>query len=113
MKSLSQRVSLPLLILVGTTLIGPQTAEAARWRRYATRAYVNGPDDVPPPVVQTPGVRVYAPGVGVHVGPGVDVVAPGVEVHVGPGVNVAAPGVRVNVGSRYPSYHRGSYYLRW
>jgi hypothetical protein len=98
MKRLVKRISLPLLLLVGVTLIGPQTAEAAKWRRYARRAYVHQPYYVALPAVYAPPVRVYAPGVGVH---------------VGPGVHVHAPGVRVNVGSRYPSYHRGSYYFRW
>jgi len=94
MKRLLKQISLPLLLLAGLTLIGPQTAEAAKWRRHARRTYGHPAS-----------VRVYAPGVGVHVGPGVHVRAPGVRVHVGPGVDVLAPGVRVNVGPRYlPHY---------
>ncbi len=92
MKRLVIRVSLPLMLLVGLTLIGPRTAEAATWRRHARRSYVHPPIRVAPPA------RVFAPGVGVH---------------VGPGVHVRAPGVRVQVGPRYPSYHRGSFYFRW
>ena len=98
MKRLVKRISLPLLLLVGLTLIGPQTAEAARWRRYARRAYVHRPYYVAPPAVYAPPVRVYAPGVGVY---------------VGPGVHVRAPGVRVNVGSWYPSHYGGPYYYGW
>ncbi|MFV1969007.1 MAG: hypothetical protein ACC628_26605 [Pirellulaceae bacterium] len=94
MKRLAKRISLPLLLLLGLTLIGQQTAEAGRWRRRARRAYVRRPYYVAPPVVYAPGVRVYAPGV---------------DVQVGPGVHVRAPGVRVNVGSWYPSY----YYYGW
>ncbi len=97
MKRLVKRISLPLLLLAGLTLIGPQTAEAARWRRYAQRTYVRQPYYVAPAVVYAPPVRVYAPGVGVY---------------VGPGVRVRAPGVRVNVGPPYPLY-RGSYYFGW
>ncbi|NQT36558.1 MAG: hypothetical protein HQ581_03660 [Planctomycetes bacterium] len=92
MKRLVIQVSLPLMLLVGLTLIGPQPAEAAKWRRTARRSYVHPPIRVAPPV------RVFAPGVGVH---------------VGPGVHVRAPGVRVQVGPRYPSYYRGSFYSRW
>jgi hypothetical protein len=95
MKRFVKRISLPLLLLVGLTLIGPQTAEAGRWRRHARRAYVHRPYYVAPPAVYAPRVRVYAPGVGVH---------------VGPGVHVRAPGVRVNVGSWYPSHYGGPYY---
>ena len=84
MRKLVQWISLPLLLLVGLTLIGPQTAEAAKWRRYARGAYVHQPYYVAPPAVYVPRVRVYAPGVGVHVGPGVHVRAPGVGIHVGP-----------------------------
>jgi hypothetical protein len=98
MKRLVKRISLPLMLLVGVTLIGPQTAEAAKWRRYARRAYVHRPYYVAPPAVYAPPVRVYAPGVRVRVVPGVD---------------VHAPGVRVHVGSRYPSYYGGSYYFGW
>jgi hypothetical protein len=105
MKRIVKRISLPLMLLVGLTLIGPQTAEAAKWRRYARRAHVHQPYYVAPPAVYAPPVRVYAPPVRVY--------APGVSVHVGPGVHVHAPGVRVHVPSRYPSYHGGSYYLRW
>ena len=83
MKRLVKRFSLPLLFSVGLALIGPQTAEAARWHRYARRAYLHRPYYLAPPVVRAPRVRVYAPGVGVHVGPGVHVYAPGVGVHVG------------------------------
>ena len=88
MKQLLKRISLPLLLLVGLTLIGPQTAEAGRWRRY----YAG------PRAVYGPRVQVYAPGVGVH---------------VGPGVHVAAPGVRVNIGGWYPYDYGGSYYFGW
>lgn len=98
MKRLVKRISLPLVLLVGLTLIGPQTAEAAKWRRYARRAHVHHPIYVAPTTVYAPPVRVYAPGV---------------SVHVGPGVHVHAPGVRVHVPYRYPSYHGGSYYFRW
>jgi hypothetical protein len=98
MTRLVKRISLPLMLLVGLTLIGPRTAEAAKWRRYARRAYVHRPYYVAPPAVYAPPVRVYAPGV---------------SVHVGPGVHVYAPGVRVHVPSRYPSYRGGSYYFRW
>jgi len=97
MKRLVKRISLPLLLLVGLTLIGPQTAEAAKWRRYARHAYVHQPY-VAPPAVYAPRVRVYAPGVGVQ---------------VGPRVHVRTPGVRVNVGSWYSSYNRGPYYYGW
>ncbi len=107
MKRLVKRISLPLLFLVGLTLIGPQTAEAARWRRYARGPYVR----VAPPVVYSPRVRVYAPGVRVYA-PGVRVYAPGDGVDVGPGVNVDAPGVRVRVQSWYPSRYGRPYY-RW
>ena len=69
MKRLVKRFSLPLLFVVGLALIGPQTAEAARWRRHARHAYVHRPYYVAPPVIRAPRVRVYAPGVGVHVGP--------------------------------------------
>ena len=92
MGSLVKRLSLPLLLLVGLLLIGPQTAEAARWRRYTRPAYVHRPYYVAPPIVRAPRVRVYAPGVGVY---------------VGPGVHVHAPGVRVHVGSWYPYYYYG------
>ena len=112
MKRLVKRISLPLMLLVGITLIGPQTAEAAKWRRYARRAYVHRPYYVAPPAVYAPPVRVYAPPVRVYAPP-VRVYAPGVSVHVGPGVHVHAPGVRVHVPSRYPSYRGGSYYFRW
>ncbi len=103
MKRLLKRISLPLMLLVGLTLIGPQTVQAARWRRQVRRAYVHPPRYVAPPGVYAPPVRIYAPGVGVH---------------VGPGVHVRAPGVRVNVGSWYPSYYRrphyhGTYYYGW
>ena len=84
MKGFVKRFSLPLLFLVGLVLIGPQTAEAARWHRHARHAYVHRPYYAAPPVVRAPRVRVYAPGVRVHVGPGVHVHAPGVGVHVGP-----------------------------
>jgi len=97
MKRLVKRISLPLLLLAGLTLIGSQTAEAARWRRYALRPYVPQPYYVAPAAVYAPPVRVYEPGVGVY---------------VGPGVHVRAPGVRVSVGSPYPLY-RGSYYFGW
>ena len=99
MKRLVKRISLPLVLLVVLTLIGPQTAEAAKWRRYARRAHVHQPIYAAPTTVYAPPVRVHAPGV---------------SVHVGPGVHVHAPGVRVHVPSyRYPSYHGGSYYFRW
>ena len=98
MKRLVKRISLPLLLLAGLMLIGPQTAEAGRWRRHARRAYVHRHHYVAPPAAYAPRVRVYAPGVGVH---------------VGPGVHVRAPGVRVNVGPRYPSYYGRSYYYGW
>ena len=105
MTRLVKRISLPLMLLIGLTLIGPQTAEAAKWRRYARRARVHQSYYVAPSAVYAPPVRVYAPPVRVY--------APGVSVHVGPGVHVHAPGVRVHVPSRYPSYHGGSHYLRW
>jgi hypothetical protein len=98
MKRLVKRISLPLVLLIGLTLIGPQTAEAAKWRRYARRAHVHQPIYVAPTTVYAPPVRVYSPGV---------------SVHVGPGVHVRAPGVRVHVPYRYPSYHGSSYYFRW
>jgi hypothetical protein len=98
MKRLVQRISAPLLLLVGLTLIGPQTAEAANWRRHARRASVHQHYYVAPPVVYVPRVRVYAPSVGVH---------------VGPGVHVHAPGVRVHVGARYPSHYGRSHYYGW
>ncbi len=88
MRRFVKRISLPLMLLVGLTMIGPQTAEAARWRRIARRATVH----VAPPVVYVAPVRVYAPAVGVH---------------------VHAPGVGVHVGPRYPLYYGHSYYLRW
>jgi hypothetical protein len=97
MKRLVQRISLPLLLWAGLTLIGPQAAEAAKWRRYAPRPYVPQPYSVAPAAVYVPPVRVYAPRVGVS---------------VGPGVYVRAPGVRVNIGSPYPLY-RGPYYFGW
>jgi hypothetical protein len=97
MKRLVKRISLPLLLLAGLSLIGPQTAEAAGWRRYVPRPYVRQPYYVAPVAVVAAPVRVYAPGVGVY---------------VGPGVRVRAPGVRVNVGSPYPLY-RNSYYFGW
>ena len=97
MKRLVKRISLPLLLLAVLTLIGPQTAEAAKWRRYAQRPHVHQPYYVAPAAVYAPPVRVYAPGVGVY---------------VGPGVHVRAPGVRVHVGAPYPSYW-DSYYFRW
>jgi hypothetical protein len=102
MKRLVKRISLPLLLLVGLTLIGPQAAEAARWRRYARRAYVHQTYYVAPPVVYAPPVRVYAPPVRVY--------APGVGVHVRQGVHVHGPGVRVHVGSWHPSHYGGPYY---
>ncbi|MHC4405811.1 MAG: hypothetical protein ACYTG0_39705 [Planctomycetota bacterium] len=105
MKRLVKRISLPLLLLVGLTLIGPQTAEAAKWRRYARRAYVHRPYYAAPPAVYAPRVRVYASPVRVY--------APGVGVHVGLGVHVRAPGVRINVGSWYPSHYGRPYYYGW
>jgi hypothetical protein len=111
MQRLVKRISLPLLLLAGLTLIGPQTAEAAGWRRYAQRPYVRQPYFVAPAAVYAPPVRVYAPPVRVYAPP-VRVYAPGVGVYVGPRVRVLAPGVRVNVGSPYPLY-RDSYYFGW
>jgi hypothetical protein len=105
MKRLVKRISLPLLLLAGMMLIGPQTAEAAKWRRYAKRAYVHQPYYVAPVAVYAPPVRVYAPAVRVY--------APAVGVYVGPGVHVRAPGVRVNVGSPYPSHYGRPYYHGW
>ncbi len=106
MKKFVKRIALPLMLLVGLTLIGPQTAEAARWRRHARLAHVHHSHHVVAPLaVHAPLVRVYAPPVRVH--------APGVSVHVGPRVHVQVPGVRVHVGSRYPSYYGGSYHFRW
>lgn len=104
MKRLVKLVSLPLVLLVGLALIGPQTAEGARRHRYARHAYVPH-RYVAPAVVHAPAVRVYAPPVRVY--------APGVGVQVGPGVHVRAPGVRVNVGPRYPYYYGSSYYFGW
>ena len=98
MKKLVKWISLPLLALVGLTLIGPQTAEAFGWRRHVRRAYVHRPYHVAPPAVYAAPVRVYGPAVGVH---------------VGPGVHVAAPGLRVNVGSPYSTYYGGPYYYGW
>jgi hypothetical protein len=98
MKRLVRRTSLPLLLLVGLTLVVPQTAEAGKWRRYARRAAVHRSHHVAPPVVYAPRVRVHAPGVGVH---------------VGPGVYVRAPGVRVSVGPTYPSHYVRPYYYGW
>jgi hypothetical protein len=98
MKKLVRHTSLPLLVLVGLALIGPQTAEAFGLRRYVRRAYVHRPYHVVPRAVYAAPVRVYAPPVGVH---------------VGPGVHVAAPGVRVNVGSPYSTYDGGPYYYGW
>ena len=98
MKSLVKRISLPLLLLVGLTLIGPQTAEAGRWRRYARRAYVRRPYYVAPPVVYAPPLRVYAPGVAVR---------------VGRGVYVRAPGVQIDVRPSYSPYYGGAYYYGW
>ena len=98
MRRLVRRISLPLLLLLGLTLIGPQTAEAARWRRQARRAQVHRAHRVAAPVVYSPPVRVYAPGVGVH---------------VGPGVHVRAPGVQVNIRPPYSSHQRGLYYYGW
>ena len=97
MKRLVKRISLPLLLLAGLALIGPQTAEAAKWRRHARHHHVHPHYHVAPAVVYAPPVHVYAPAVGVY---------------VGPAVHVRAPGVRVNVGSPYPSYHRGPHYSR-
>ena len=95
MKRLFQWISLPLLLLVGLALIGPQTAEAAKWRRHVRHSHVH--HYVAPVAVYAAPVRVYVPAVAVQ---------------VGPAVHVTAPGVRVNVGTRYPSYYRGPYY-RW
>ena len=89
MRRLVKRLSLPFLLLVGLALIGPQTAEAGRWHRHARRAYIHHPYYVAPPVVRAPRVRVYAPGVRVHVGPG------------------------GRVGSWYAPYYRGPYYYGW
>jgi hypothetical protein len=105
MKRLVQRISAPLLLLVGLALLGPQTAEAGKWRRQARRASVHQHHYVAPPVVYTPRVRVDVPRVRVY--------APSVGVHVGPGVHVDAPGVRVHVGSRYPFYYERSHYYGW
>jgi hypothetical protein len=102
MKRLVKRISLPLLLLAGMMLIGPQTAEAAKWRRYAKRAYVHQPYYVAPVAVYAPPVRVYAPPVRVY--------APGVGVYVGPGVHVDAPGVQVHVRSWYRPRYGRSYY---
>jgi len=98
MKRLVKWISVSLLLLVGLVLIGPRTAEAARWRRHVRVATVYQHHYVAPPVVHVPPVRVYAPRVGVQ---------------VGPGVHVRAPGVQVHVGSRYPSYYGRSYYYGW
>ncbi|MHC4403495.1 MAG: hypothetical protein ACYTG0_27880 [Planctomycetota bacterium] len=97
MKWLVKRIALPLLLLVGLTLYAPQSAEAAKWRRYARR-YGHRPYHVAPAAVYAPPVRVNAPGV---------------RVRVGPGVHVRAPGVRVNVGSWYPTHYGRPYYSRW
>ena len=97
MRMFVKRISLPLLLFVGLALIGPQTAEAGKYRRQARHVVVHEHVYVAPAVVYTAPVRVYAPAVAVR---------------VGPGVHVSAPGVRVNVGARYPYYHRGPYY-RW
>ena len=75
MKQLVRRLSWPLLVLAGAMLMMPQTADAARWRRY----YVG------PRAVYGRGIGVYAPGVSVQIGPGVRVRAPGVGVYVGRG----------------------------
>ena len=97
MRRFVKRISLPLLFVVGLALIGPQTAEAGKYRRHVRHVVVHDHVYVAPAVVYTAPVRVYAPPVAVR---------------VGPGVHVAAPGVRVNVGAGYPYYHRGPYY-RW
>ena len=94
MRRLVKRLLLPLLLLVGLALIGPQTAEAARWHRHARRAHIHHPYYV----VRAPRVRVYAPGV---------------SVHVGRGVHVRAPGVGVHIGSWYAPYYRGPHYYGW
>ena len=97
MKRLVKRISLPLLLLAGLTLMGTQSAEAHGWPRYVPRPYVHQPYYAAPVAVVAPPVRVYAPGVGVY---------------VGPGVRVRAPGVRVNVGYPYPRY-RDAFYFGW
>ncbi len=91
MRRLFKRISLPLLLVAGLALLGPQTAEAAKWRRHVRHHHVAP-------------VAVYAAPVRVHV--------PVVSVRVGPAVHVAAPGVRVNVGTRYPYYRHVPHY-RW
>ena len=96
MKRLVKRISLPLLLWAGLTLIGPQAAEAAKWRRYCAAALRSPTLLRGSGGLYVPPVRVYAPGVGVSVGPGVYV----------------RPGVRVNVGSPYPLYRR-PYYFGW
>ena len=105
MKRLVKRISLPLMLLAGLTLIGPQSAEAANWRRHARHPHVHPHVHVAPAVVYAPPVVVHAPPVVVH--------APAVGVYVGPAVHVRAPSVRVNVVTPYPSYQRGSHYYRW
>ncbi len=104
MKRLVKRISLPLLLLAGLMLMGPQSAEASKWRRHVRQAHVHAHAHahalrhVAPAVVYAPPVPVYAPVVGVY---------------VGPAVHVRAPVVRVNVVAPHPPYHRGAYYRGW
>jgi hypothetical protein len=105
MKRIAERISFPLLLLIGLTLVWPQTVEAGKWRRYARRVDVHRPYHVAPPIVHAPPVRAYAPPLRVY--------APGVSVRVGPGVQVYAPGVGVNVRPGYPFRHGVSSYYRW
>ncbi len=71
MNRLAKWLAVPILVVVGLAVVGPQSAEAARWRRfarrgvYAHRHYYH----VGPPIVRAPRVHVYAPGVGVYVDP--------------------------------------------
>ena len=112
MRKLVKWLCLPILASVGLALIGPQDADAARWRRHArwhgyapyypvAPPVVAAPYYVAPPIVHAPSVGVVVPAPRVHVG-------------VGPGVHVRVPGVGVHIGPLYRPYYWGPrYHIGW